>query len=105
MNKTLNDLAVEYWEYVRKTEPTDALMLGDHRYDDRFEDLPGVPRTATSPHAVTLRSERRRSIRGTLTTDEKITREVLIFLTEAQADLQEMRPAEWNVSHTIGPRR
>ena len=63
--------------------------------------FPGVPRTLTSPHAVTLRSERRRSIRARSPPTRR-SREVLIFLTEAQADLQEMRPAEWNVSHTIG---
>ncbi|MEK7252583.1 MAG: DUF885 domain-containing protein [Actinomycetota bacterium] len=102
MNKPLNDLAVEYWEYVMKTEPTDALMLGDHRYDDRFEDL---SRGAEDADIAARRDFAKRAKAvdpGTLTTDEKITREVLIFLTEAQADLQEMRPAEWNVSHTIG---
>jgi len=35
----LNALYKEYWEYQLETHPTQATYLGDHRYDDRLEDL------------------------------------------------------------------
>ena len=102
MNQTLNDLAVEYWEYVLRTEPTEALMMGDHRYDDRFEDLSREAEDDDIAARRDFASRARVVDPKTLTADEKITREVLIFLTAAQADLLEMRTAEWNVSHTMG---
>jgi len=101
-NQTLNDLAVEYWEYVLKTSPTDALMLGDHRYDAEFED---VSRKGEDDDIKARRgfASRAKAVDAAgLTADEKITREVLIFLTEKDADLKEMRTAEWEVSHTMG---
>lgn len=33
------DLAEEYWEAVLAASPTSATLLGDHRFDDRLEDL------------------------------------------------------------------
>ena len=102
VNQTLNDLAVEYWEYVLRTEPTEALMMGDHRYDDRFEDLSREAEDDDIAARRDFASRARVVDPKTLTADEKITREVLIFLTAAQADLLEMRTAEWNVSHTMG---
>jgi len=38
-DETLRDLAEEYWETVLEAGPSTATLLGDHRYDDRLEDL------------------------------------------------------------------
>ena len=38
-NKELNGLMQDYWEFVLKNNPTFATYIGDHRYDDRLEDL------------------------------------------------------------------
>ena len=38
-DETLRDLAEEYWETLLEASPTTATLLGDHRYDDRLEDL------------------------------------------------------------------
>jgi uncharacterized protein (DUF885 family) len=35
----LAELAEEYWEAVLESSPTTATLLGDHRFDDRLEDL------------------------------------------------------------------
>ena len=102
MNQTLSDLAVEYWEYQLRTNPTEALMMGDHRYDAEFED---ASRAAEDDDIAARRdfAKRARAVDpAKLTADEKITREVMIFLTEKDADLKEMRNAEWEVSHTMG---
>jgi hypothetical protein len=39
VNAALDRLAKEYWEFVVESSPVEALMRGDHRYDDRFEDV------------------------------------------------------------------
>ncbi len=102
MNQTLNDLAVEYWEYVLRTNPTEALMMGDHRYDAEFEDASrkGEDDDIAARRAFAARA--RVVDPASLSADEKITREVLMFLTEKDADLKEMRTAEFEVSHTMG---
>jgi uncharacterized protein (DUF885 family) len=38
-DETLRDLAEEYWETLLEASPSTATLLGDHRYDDRLEDL------------------------------------------------------------------
>ena len=38
-DETLRTLAEEYWETVLEASPSTATLLGDHRYDDRLEDL------------------------------------------------------------------
>ncbi|HEV3398199.1 MAG TPA: DUF885 domain-containing protein, partial [Actinomycetes bacterium] len=38
-HEPLRDLAEEYWETLLQASPTTATILGDHRYDDRLEDL------------------------------------------------------------------
>ncbi|HYY90450.1 MAG TPA: DUF885 domain-containing protein [Candidatus Dormibacteraeota bacterium] len=35
----LNSLFNDYWEYVLRESPTYATYLGDHRYDDKLDDL------------------------------------------------------------------
>ncbi|HEX5630506.1 MAG TPA: DUF885 domain-containing protein [Acidimicrobiia bacterium] len=102
MNQSLNDLAVEYWEYVLRTNPTEALMMGDHRYDAEFEDASRAGEDADIAARRDFAARATAVDPASLTADEKITREVLIFLTEKDADLKEMRTAEWEVSHTMG---
>ena len=38
-DESLRALAEEYWETLLEASPTTATILGDHRYDDRIDDL------------------------------------------------------------------
>jgi uncharacterized protein (DUF885 family) len=38
-DKTLRALAEEYWDVLMEAHPVAATVLGDHRFDDRIEDL------------------------------------------------------------------
>ncbi len=38
-DENLRNLAEEYWETLLEASPSTATLLGDHRYDDRLEDL------------------------------------------------------------------
>ena len=102
MNADLDALAKEYWEFVTESSPVEALMRGDHRYDDRFDDV--------SEAAEEQKIARRRDLAAraglidpsTLTDDERITREVLIHLATADADYDALRLAELEVNHAVG---
>jgi uncharacterized protein (DUF885 family) len=102
VNDALRSLGEEYWEYTLETHPTDALLLGDHRYDDRFE---LGSREAEDEHIGRLRAfaDRAEAIDPSeLTPDERITREVLIFEARMDATTAETRPAELAVNPAMG---
>ena len=96
------DVRVEDVPDATIVEPTDALMLGDHRYGARMEH---VSRDAEEAHIGALRSFAARAeaipVEG-LGEQDAVSREVLLFLTTAEADLEETRPAEVEVNPTMG---
>lgn len=102
MNTELNRIATEYWDFVLRASPTDALLLGDHRFDDqmeragrRYEDeqiaaLDGfVEAVEAIPDAG-------------LSQDEQITRAVLIEEAAGRANELRSRTAEFDVSPSWG---
>jgi len=102
VNEELHRLGEEYWEYSLEVEPTTALMLGDHRYDDRMED---ASRAAEDAHIARLGAfaDAAEAIDlATLTPDEQVTREVLIFSARSVAETEETRPAEMAVNPAVG---
>jgi uncharacterized protein (DUF885 family) len=102
LNEELTRLGDEYWEYVLSTNPTTALMLGDHRYDDQMED---VSRQAEDAHIARLHAFAAAATAidpTTLTPDETISREVLIFVTSTEAEGAETRLAELDVNPAVG---
>jgi uncharacterized protein (DUF885 family) len=73
----LADLADEYWDTVLAASPRSATLLGDHRFDDRIDDI-----TATAHEALRSRLDRLRSRVGAvdrvgLTPDEGVTQALL----------------------------
>lgn len=103
MNEDLRALADEYWEYVLKTEPTEAHMLGDYRYIDQFED---VSRAAEDADITARRSfaQRAREIDVTeLSSSDLVTIETLVYMAETEASVAEMRQAEFGVDPIFGP--
>ena len=102
MNEALDRLAREYWDFTLELNPTQALMLGDHRFDDKAEEA--------SREAEDESIRRRREFAAaaeaidpdTLSDGERITREVLIFDATSNADIDELRFAELAVNHAVG---
>lgn len=103
MNEDLRALADEYWEYVLRTNPTEAHMLGDYRYIDRFED---TSREAEDADISAKRSfaQRARSFDiSKLSPSDRTTVETLIYEAESNAAVSEMRQAEFGVDPIFGP--
>lgn len=102
MNDELKALGDEYYEYRLEHSPTMALMQGDHRYDDRMED---GSREAEDAHIGRLRAFGARAEAidpSALTSDEQISREVLLFITSTEAADTESRADEIAVNPAIG---
>lgn len=103
MNEDLRALADEYWEYVLRTEPTEAHMLGDYRYLDQFED---ASREAEDADIAARRSfaERARAFDvADLSPTDRTTQETLIYEAEMGASIAEMRQAEFGIDPIFGP--
>ena len=102
MHDDLARLADDFWEHRLSVQPTTALMLGDHRFDAEIEDL---TRDAEDAHLDRLRdfADAAEAIDpATLDADERVTRGVLMFEGRKQARVEQHRPAELAVNHTIG---
>ena len=102
MNPELATLADEYWEYQLKTNPSQAHFNGDYRYMDRFED---VSRSSEDAQILFYRSivEQASAIEpASLTSDERTTREALIYYAGTEASIMEMRMQEFGVDPIFG---
>lgn len=102
MNESLAALGDEYWEHQLEISPVTALLLGDHRHGDRFDEY---SRDAEDRMIARLREfvGRAEAIEeASLDEEETITRRVLIFEASVNAAVAETRQAELAVNHIIG---
>ncbi len=99
----LAELAGAYWEHLTERSPTSALLRGDYRRADRWED---VTRQAEDAAIDALEgfAEAASSIDpAQLSLDEQITKSLLIEEAGAEADMLRHRFAEFAVDHsTVG---
>jgi uncharacterized protein (DUF885 family) len=54
-HEELRRLADEFWDATLASRPTTATLLGDHRFDDRIEDLSEAAEAERRAHCVSLR--------------------------------------------------
>lgn len=102
MNTPLDKLARDYWDYNLSISPTEAMLLGDHRFDAEIEQfsrqaedeqISRLEGFVTAAEAI--------SDHG-LTPDERITKLVLIEEATGQATDRRSRLAEFDVSPSWG---
>ena len=102
MNAELERLAQEYWDYALSPSPTNAFLLGDHRFDDQMErasrqhedeQIARFDEFATAAEAISHLG---------LSPDEQVTRGVLIEEASGRADELRSRLAEFDVSPSWG---
>ncbi|MEE8456754.1 MAG: DUF885 domain-containing protein [Acidimicrobiia bacterium] len=103
MNEDLRALADEYWEYVLRTNPTEAHMLGDYRYIDRFEDASREAEDADISAKRSFAQHARSFDISKLSSSDRTTVETLIYEAESNAAVSEMRQAEFGVDPIFGP--
>ncbi len=97
MNTDLKRLGDEYWAFSLGAEPTSASLRGNHDYDTELED---VSRQTEDEHIATLdgfASAAEAIDPATLTPDEQVSREVLMFEASTRADDLRSRMVEFAV--------
>ncbi len=102
LNAELRELGESYWLDELTNSPLQALMLGIHDYDELMDD---ASREAEDSRIAQLRDYATKAAAldpDTLTADERVTRDVMIFEAGTRADLLEMREVELEVNHAVG---
>jgi len=77
-------------------------MLGYHEYDEEMDDASREAEDARIAQLSEYVAKAAAFDPDTLTADEKVTRDVMIFEAGTRADLLEMRAAELEVNHAMG---
>jgi uncharacterized protein (DUF885 family) len=72
-DQTLRCLAEEYWEALLEASPTTATILGDHRYDDRLEDLSAEAEAQLRTRWTSIGDRLARFDRAGLEPDDRVT--------------------------------
>jgi uncharacterized protein (DUF885 family) len=72
-DESLRALAEEYWEVVLEASPTTATVLGDHRYDDRIEDLSAEAEAALRDRWTSVLERLAAFDRGRFDRDDRVT--------------------------------
>ncbi len=78
----VNDLAQRFWEGVLELDPTTATFYGDTRYADRLEDPSPAGRARRRAHFETTAAEAAAIPVEGLSTEERITRDMLQVIGE-----------------------
>jgi uncharacterized protein (DUF885 family) len=102
VNRELRELADEYWEYLMESRPMEAHELGDYRYMDRTEDASRAGEDADIVRRRDFASRARSFEPASLSSDDRVTRETLIFECESIADVKEMRQEEFGIDPIFG---
>ena len=103
MNAALAALADRYWDLLMESQPTEATLLGDHRFDDRIEDPSRAEEERLIAALDSLVAAARALDPASLDAADGVTREVLLFEAGTQADSLRSRYAEFLVDPMLGP--
>lgn len=98
----LDRLARDFWDFTLRTNPAQATLLGVHDYDHLFDEASKESEDRKIAELRRFAAEAEAIDPATLSPDDRITRDVLIFEAGTTADSLECRPAEWEVSHIFG---
>jgi uncharacterized protein (DUF885 family) len=98
VKRSIEEIAADYWEGTLRAHPERASALGDHRFDDRLEDLSSGGSARESSRLLDLRRE----LEGLeVTGEERLTRDVLHV--QVRNDLALQRCAFWALDPYEGP--
>jgi len=102
-NIQLQDYLKEYWEYVLKHNPTFATYIGDHRYNDRLEDLSEEALSAQSEHIKDLLVRTEKVDEALLNEGNRLNRKLLINALENNIQMYHYRTHFIPLDHMQGP--
>lgn len=99
----LSRLADDYWDQTMRTHPRYATFLGDHRFDDRLEDL--SPRARVEEAAQLRRFQRELAAidASALSPTDRVTHRVLAETLSTALEGLEVRDYQFDVNQMSGP--
>jgi len=102
MSTEIAALADEYWQHELRTNPTTALLMGDHRYDDQMEDLSREAEDDAIKDYEEFAARAKAIDPESLTKDERVTRGVLLEEALSKAEELKSRYVEFDVNPAMG---
>ena len=102
MNEELARLADEYWELELERSPTTGLFIGDYRRADEMEDLTRAAEDEFIERFDSVATAAKEIDPATLTTDEQVTRAVMMEEANGAATELRSRFAEFAVDPSSG---
>ncbi len=102
MPADLDRLAAEYWDYKMSQAPTNAMMLGDHRFDTEMEQLDEATELAQASRLDEFAAAAEVLDPDDLTTDQRVSRDVLMYEAGAKAAMLRHATAEFDVNPHVG---
>ncbi|HSG80582.1 MAG TPA: DUF885 domain-containing protein [Acidimicrobiia bacterium] len=99
MTDTVASLAARFWDLQMETSPTWAALVGDHRFDDRLETADAGTEAEHLARFREILTATKALPEAELTAQDRITRDVLVFETQAQID----DLVAGAIEHTIDP--
>jgi len=98
----VNELAERHWQAMLELNPTMATFFGDERYSDRLEDPGPDGRAAMRQLMERTRDEAEAIDRAGLSTEDRITRDILQVLAELAIEEDDQRLHELRVVDQMG---
>jgi uncharacterized protein (DUF885 family) len=102
VNEHLSGLAGRFWDTVMEASPTFATLIGDHRFDDRFEDYSREEEDRLIGLLDGFASQAEAVDPDELDRDDRITRRSLMFEASSHAARLRNRVAEFAVDPMLG---
>jgi uncharacterized protein (DUF885 family) len=98
VSEELQALAARCWDEEVASNPLWATVLGDHRFDDRLQDLSAEAEAARISDARAIAAAAEAISEDGLDATDRYTRAMLISQSTRLADVLETRPAEFTVT-------
>jgi uncharacterized protein (DUF885 family) len=102
MNSALDQIARDYWDYALSTFPTEAMLIGDHRFDAEMEQFSRQAEDEQIAEFDRLVAAATAIDDAVLTTDELITKAVFIDEASGRANELRSRTAEYDANPSWG---
>jgi uncharacterized protein (DUF885 family) len=102
LNAQLDQLASDYWDYALRSSPTDALLIGDHRFDDQMERFSRQVEDEQIARFDGFAAAAEAIAATDLSPDDVVTRGVLIEEAKGRANDLRSRSAEYEASPSWG---
>lgn len=99
----LKQLGEDYWEYQLSTNPTMATHLGDHRFNDRLEEIGPAARERDASQWRSFLERLSTIDRDALDESERVSYDILKTYLDEDLEAQRHKGYQWDLNQLYGP--